>query len=429
MTRDAAAIRDLISRGLVCLIPASLVAYRILYASHEQLAIGLLRPVILACSVVLFFIWRRLPVTRVELHLVWVLAMMCGVLLVPSLTATEPARAFREWFKLVLMCVIAVTLCRALRDRTTARTLGAGFIIASVLLSAFIVLVYVSQVGTTPPNDVNTRALKAVIMDREGVPFNAVAFECVFAYICGICLVRRTASLMWLGGLILGICSTLTGSLAPSSVFIGSVLILAALSALHSRQGLLRLGGSVLAITLIITATLALTTASDADLSEMTDARWELWVVTLHKFSERPILGYGYGSAEDDPGFVSGGYHNEYVTALAEQGVVGFFAVMTVFGFLLRCCWKLAFRFADAWPNGKWLLFACIFLLLRATVELPGLFGTAQGPADFVAYIFLAIAVSGVSQAEYYRAIETGAIRSFSTAPHSRPSFVQSQSG
>ena len=35
-------------------------------------------------------------------------------------------------------------------------------------------------------------------------------------------------------------------------------------------------------------------------MSDATEGRWDLWQVALEKFSERPIIGYGYESAHDD---------------------------------------------------------------------------------------------------------------------------------
>jgi O-antigen ligase len=128
-------------------------------------------------------------------------------------------------------------------------------------------------------------------------------------------------------------------------------------------------------------------------------------------------MGYGFDSWRDDlvsrlPGEyrltsydainLAGGYHNEYLTLLAEQGLVGLFPVMAVFIFLLRCSWKLAFRPSATWRNGQWALFGCIFLLLRASVEAPGLFGYSQEPADYLAFIFLAIVASRFSVEEDY---------------------------
>jgi O-antigen ligase len=98
----------------------------------------------------------------------------------------------------------------------------------------------------------------------------------------------------------------------------------------------------------------------------------------------------------------SGGYHNEYLTALAEHGLLGFVAVVSLFLFLFRCSWNLAFRRSLTWKRRQWALFGCLVLLFRAAVEVPGLFGYAQEPSDFLAYLFLAIVVSRISVEEDY---------------------------
>jgi len=79
----------------------------------------------------------------------------------------------------------------------------------------------------------------------------------------------------------------------------------------------------------VVTATLA----SPQQMSALTEGRWNLWSVALHKFALRPIWGNGYLSAQDSI-YLSGGYHNEYLTALAEQGLIGFLAVAYLFWFL-----------------------------------------------------------------------------------------------
>jgi hypothetical protein len=35
-------------------------------------------------------------------------------------------------------------------------------------------------------------------------------------------------------------------------------------------------------------------------MSEITEGRWDLWYVALHKFSERPLVGFGFESVSDD---------------------------------------------------------------------------------------------------------------------------------
>jgi O-antigen ligase len=214
-----------------------------------------------------------------------------------------------------------------------------------------------------------------------------------------MCLLRGS-KLVWVVGLVLlAVASALTGSRAPLAVFTLSGLTLIVLNAMHSQRVLFRVMGVLIILIVAIGLATAMYVSSSQDISALTEGRWRLWRVALHQFSLQPIWGNGYLSALDSV-HLSGGYHNEYLTALAEQGLIGFSAVVFLFWFVLSSCWNLAFRPAHRSLNGQLILFACLFLLFRAVVELPGLFGTAQGPADFLAYIFLAIVVSRVAHQE-----------------------------
>jgi O-antigen ligase len=142
-----------------------------------------------------------------------------------------------------------------------------------------------------------------------------------------------------------------------------------------------------------------------------------LWSVGLQKFVERPLFGYGLESWRDDlvsrlPGEYGltyelakgfgGGYHNEYISVLAEEGLIGAFGAALIVWLLLRSSWLLAFRRWAALPENEWPLFATIFLLLRANFELPGLFGDGRDPADYLAYLLLAVVLSRFSVEEDY---------------------------
>ena len=163
---------------------------------------------------------------------------------------------------------------------------------------------------------------------------------------------------------------------------------------------LLRIVSIFLVLVLTAAGIVGVASVSPQQLSRITEGRWEIWSVAVHKFAIHPLWRNGYLSVEDDPTYIVGGYHNEYLTALAEQGLIGFAAVMYLFGSLLRRCYHLAIDPLSRNQNGQLILFTCLFLMFRALVELPGLFGTAQGPADFLAYIFLAIAMSRTPDVE-----------------------------
>jgi O-antigen ligase len=168
----------------------------------------------------------------------------------------------------------------------------------------------------------------------------------------------------------------------------------------------------------VITAAAAVVLlAPDQKLNAATEGRSHLWSVGIQKFGERPLFGFGYESWRDDlvsrlPGEydltfdlaknLGGGYHNEYISVLAEEGLIGALAAGLIIWLLIRLSWLLAFRRWATMETRQWALFACVFLLLRANVEVPGLFGYAQDPADYLAYLFLAMVVSRFSAEEDY---------------------------
>lgn len=397
------AAKPMLSQLCACVPPLCLATYWFLYPSNPDLATLCFRPAILATCVTIWLLWFGLPVTCAEKKLAAILALLCTVLLALSLTAIDPPRAFREWLKLLIICTVPMLLCRGLRHARTARMLGFALIASSVLDGTLILATYIKYQGLVLPTYASTRAFKGELL-KAGVPFNAIAFESLFAYISAMCLLPGTKLLWSLGLALLAISSALSGSRTPLAVFALSGLVLMVINSLRSRRLVAGAAGLILAATVLVGVSVTIATFTVEDLSQVTEGRWDLWSVALQKFSERPVLGYGYLSSQDDTSFIPGGYHNEYLTALAEQGMVGFAAVMILFWFLLRCGWRLAVRpsFTCSWENGQWALLGCIFLLLRAVVELPGLFGSAQGPADFLAYIFLAIIVSRLSREEEY---------------------------
>jgi len=155
-------------------------------------------------------------------------------------------------------------------------------------------------------------------------------------------------------------------------------------------------------------------------LSAATEGRWDLWRAGISKFTERPLLGWGYLSWKDDlvsrlPGEyqltnylaknIIGGYHNQFVAALAEHGLLGLAALLTMYTFAVRCAWKLAYGRTIVWAYGKVALFGILFVLVRANVELDGFFGFSQDPADYATYVLLAILISRLSIEEVHRRI------------------------
>lgn len=403
---------QILSCGLGLIVPLLLGVYWFIYAADVDLAIRILRPAVLGAALLVALVWTKPVLTQAELKLGRIMAAMCVILLVPTLAATNPTRALADWLKMVILCFVAVLLCRALRDEATARAFGNALIIASILGVALTVYVYIKLLGFVIPTYESTRILKSTALLHSNVPLNAVAFSCVFAYICGMCLVPGSRALWWLGLIVFTISSVLTGSRAPLGILAVSVLALLLANGIVSRSYVKNFFTWLTIFGVIAAIIWATQIVTFREMSGWTEGRWDFWSVAWQKFTERPLLGYGFDSWRDDlvsrlPGEyrltsydainLAGGYHNEYLTLLAEQGLVGFLPVMALFLFLLRSSWRLAFGRVATWRHGQWALFGCLFLLMRAGVEAPGLFGYGQEPADYLAFIFVAIVVSRFS--------------------------------
>lgn len=387
------------SQLLAVVIPACLALYWPVYDTRPSLASAVFRPAILLVCLAFALLWYAEPVTRAEKQLTVMLALLCFVLLLPSLTAIDPGRSLQGWVKQVLICVVCVVSCRALRHPPTAKIFGISLLVAGAVMGALIVRTYIDTMGPVIPTFDAARTFKGTVQLLD-IPLNNIAFDCIFAYVCGLCLVRNRKALWPLGLLLLLISTLLTGSRAPVMTLGLCGLALLTLNALRSRRLLVWVGGALLAIAMIVGPAIVVSTTNADELSNFTEGRWEMWSVAFQKFTQRPVLGYGFSSSEDDPNFIAGGYHNEYLTAMAEQGAVGTVVVLGLFVFLLRRGWRLAFCHSATWRNGQWALLGSLLLLVRAGVEVDGLLGYAQAPGDFLAYVFLAIVASRFSVEE-----------------------------
>ena len=376
----------------------------------------LLRLPVLGFSLLLAFIWHRAPLSRAEVNLLRVLGIAAIVWLVPTLMAASPSHAISGWLKMLVLFAVCCFVARGLRHPPTAHVFGLSLLAGGVILIAFILFTYVRYLGFTMPTYKAAREFKG-IAQIGGVPLNSIAFAAVFSYLAGLCLMPPSRLLIWIGIPLFATSSIFTGSRAPLAILGASIFVLACINGLRSKWVLLRLATALLAASALLGGIVLVAFASDKTLSSASEGRSHLWSVGLRKFAERPLFGYGYESWRDDlvsrlPGeydltfdlakTLGGGYHNEYVSVLAEEGLIGAFAAGLIVWLLVRSSWLLSFREWATAHTVEWPLFACIFLLLRANFEVPGLFGYAQDPVDYLAYIFLAIVLSRFSVEEDY---------------------------
>ncbi len=399
---------------LAASIPLSLSLYWIAFWLAPEYPGPFLRVSVLTCSLLLAFIWYRAPLSRAEVNLIRVLGIAAILFLIPTLMATQPSRAFSGWVKTLLLFAVCCFVARGLRHPPTAHVFGLCLLVGGVILIGFILFTYVRNLGFAIPTYTMAREFKG-IEEHGGVPLNSIAFAAVFSYLAGLCLVRRNRWLVLFSIPLFVTASIFTGSRAPLAILAASAFVLLCINGLRSKSPLLWVATALVASGAVLGGVAILTLASDKALTGVTEGRWHLWSVGLHKFIERPLFGYGYESWRDDlvsrlPGeydltfdlakSLGGGYHNEYVSVLAEEGLIGAIAGGLMVWLLLRSSWLLAFRKWGTIDAKQWPLFACIFMLLRANFEVPGLFGYGQDPVDYLAYILAAIILSRFSVEE-----------------------------
>jgi O-antigen ligase len=399
------------SIGLGFTLVAVISFYWCLYWVKQDLAILLFRPTVSALTFLFVILWYQRPSTMAERKLAAILATLCAILLVPSMVASDPARAITDWVKVTLLCALCLVWSRALRDEGTGNAVGKALLFGACVLTVLVLVVYVTSLGWVLPTYKATRVLKGIT--TTGIPLNAVPFAAILSYFSAFCFMPGSKPLYFLGVIICGVSTLFTGSRAPVAVVGASVLALALIAAIRSNKLAVRIWGIFCLLVCVTAATIVVRNAATRDIDKLSEGRLDLWSVAWQKFLEKPWIGNGFDSWDDDlvsrlPGeykmtsviaknVQGGGYHNEYLTMLAEQGLAGTIPALYFFGFVFVTCWKLAFRRSSTWRYGSWPLFVCIVILARACVEVPGLFGYANEPSDYLCFLFVAIAVSRLS--------------------------------
>jgi O-antigen ligase len=377
-----------------------------------ELKATILRCAIVGLSTLMLVVWLRAPLTRAETTFAALFGLLALLLIVPCLTASDSARAFKDLVKLVLLFAVGMAMARALRHGRTARAFGYGMLVGSAVTALLILSAYIRHMGLTLPTYQGLRILKELLVKSEKFPLNPISFTAFFMYLIGLCLVPPRALTWCLGFFVFGVASFLTGSRAPLGILLVSALVAAGLHQLRARSFVLRASGCVTLFLLTGAILASVFTIDSRKMVIISEGRTVAWSVAWSKFLDKPLSGYGYESWRDDLAsrlaggeyfhtsgslIAEGGYHNQYITLLAEEGLVGFVPAMAIVFMLLRCCRWLAKRTSIPAISRYMILLGCLFMLLRASVEVPGLFGYADDPADYLAYCFVAVVVSRMS--------------------------------
>ncbi len=405
------------SRVLGFSIPLLLALHWPVIACHVNAVVMLaaLRAGLLGASLLLLLLWAGTGISRSELRWASALAAFLLVYLVSALCGTNIGRGLQDWARVATAMFAGFGVARALRHGPTAKAFGISLILASVISCALVLVVYWHYMGLRAPDYESLRIFKQSALRGSGIALNPLASAAFLFCLMGMCMLPPSWFLYAVAAFVLVVVGGLTGSRAPIALLVGCGAALLFINAARSRQMTNRVAawGSLLLGTILITVVLSL--ATPYKISDATEGRYDVWTVGWAKFVESPIFGHGPESWRDDlfsrlPGYYkrtaglqklkAGGYHSEYVTLLAEGGILCFVSALIFLVLLVRDSLRTAFHAERKRYRGQFIAFTCLFLCVRAMIEIPGLFGYGQDVTDYLAYLFVAVVASRMSLLE-----------------------------
>lgn len=414
---DLKAIAPFLSRALGFLIPFLLALHWPVIACHanENVMLVVLRIGLMGASLLLFLLWAGTGLSRAEVKWTAVLGSFLVVYLASALCGTDIQRGLQDWARVATAMLAGFGTARGLRHPSTAKAFGISFVVASLISCGLVLFVYWHYMGFRTPDYESLRIFKESALRGSGVALNPLASAAFLFCLMGMCILPSSWWLRFVALFVVVVVGGLTGSRAPVALLCACGALLLMIKAAKSRNLAGRVGawGSLALGTLFITV--LLTRATPYSISAITEGRYDVWTVGWAKFVERPLLGHGPDSWRDDlfarlPGYYketgalqklkAGGYHSEYVTLLAEGGALCFVSAIAFLGLLLKDSFGIAFHRRSKHYRGDVLAFTCLFLCVRALIEIPGLFGYGQDVTDYLAYLFVALIASRSSLLE-----------------------------
>jgi O-antigen ligase len=406
---------SLISRAIAFLLPLVLAAYWPLFGAGHAVHAGVIviRLTVLGGVAILALLWISGTITPMELRWTFILAVWLCVLLVPSLLGEHVSRGIHNWVRVLPVYCVAVLLARPLRHKPTRQAFGVGLGVAGVISFLFIVAIYLRYAGLSIPTYEHIRVFKTVVLHASGVALNPLASATLIFCVLSLSLIRSGWLHCAFAVTIAILGSAFTGSRAPLALAFAAGAALCITNLLHKRTIAARtIAVALVCSCLFLGGIVGSVYVTPERLSAVTEGRYDLWTVGIEKFVEKPLIGYGAESWRDDlvsrlPGYYkgstglttlrAGGYHSEFVTLLAEGGLLCFIPATIILWLLFRACCRIAFHPSTPRVNGQALIFTFFLFVLRAAVEVPGIFGYGEDVTDYLAAIFIAIVVSQAS--------------------------------
>jgi len=278
------------------------------------------------------------------------------------------------------------------------------------LIGAFtLIFGFVAILGAPTPDKLSELASFKYEMDaRFGVNPNPLSFAIVLLFVLSWQFAGKQRSWWFLGYALIVVISIVLSGARTSLVIIPVALFLVRmLNRPPSTVGLIFLVLAAIAIFIVGMLSVGDLTLADAILavSELTTGRSDLWGAALAKFVERPLLGWGANTWDLDLSsylsiystdvdrfdlLESGGFHNAYLTQLAEKGIFGLTVELLILGYLLRSSLRLYWMRASLQGEEKRIASIApvwaTLLVIRGFSEVGGLLGYANAGVDFIAY-------------------------------------------
>jgi len=304
------------------------------------------------------------------------------------------------------MLAFAFLLTRVLASEAARKKLSFGMALLCGFGAAVVVWAYLRFAGWSWLGFGELAELKTYAMADLGLGLNGLALGSLLAGALALTWAEgRPLRLGYLGA-VTAVVLLLSGARATVIMALAGALIYGALRAFRAFSPLARV--MIAIVVSIILAVGAVFLGGDGGLadpyalSRATTGRFDLWVAGFRKFLDYPVFGGGAGSWRYDlrqylPNYrewgveafaekvQAGAYHNSYLTLLAEKGLVSFLPGIALLVFVVRRALAASLQpGADLFVRSAPAVMSA--LLVATLAETMGFFGSANGPADFLAY-------------------------------------------
>jgi O-antigen ligase len=348
------------------------------------------------------------------------LALIAGIW-AHGFSAPIAADISRQVFALVYVVVLA----QLFRDRSFLRRLIAWFLVFAGCTSVLLLYEQLSIAGVQSFLDAEAlRYAKYQLQDERGVALNSYAYSIAVTALLGagmtawrwgyrLILAGSAFAILWLFASAAAAGAVVLAGIATAAIWIAAVR-------LRVRPWLVGVLGVGLWIGVHVTMAL---TVLDTEwlrdvLNELTTGRLYMWAVALQVFADHPLFGAGPQSWEQDlpmgasallagdaaryANTLGGAYHSIFFTTLAERGLVGLFAVLSLMVIILALCVKVFRKAAQlrgravakhrGWVLSPTAVVAVVLTtLVRGLAEYSGPIAYANAHADFVALTIIGL--------------------------------------